>query len=137
MVAPRRLSYASVGRAGREVRHWAPAALRRPSNCVLVMGLAACALLGLGWRPGPGRTRRRALELHQQPGAEVMVAATVAASAGVHGYVHKQGVADLRNWHPDYKAFRQERLAGWQAERQAALAEGERRRRRRLLPAHC
>jgi hypothetical protein len=58
-------------------------------------------------------------------GVGAAAAATVAAGAGVHGYVHKEGVADLRNWHPDYKTFRQQRLQDWLAEREASLAEGE------------
>lgn len=101
--------------------------LIRNSN-VLLLGLAVCALLSLGAWPLHGTSppssggslgRRGQGDLSTDA-----VAATVTAGAGVHGYVRKEGVADLRNWHPDYKTFRQQRLQDWLAERDASLAEG-------------
>lgn len=69
-----------------------------------------------------------AAAVEADPAAAVQAAAAaVASSAGVHGYVTKEGPADPRNWHPDHKALREERLAGWLDERQAALADGAQR----------
>lgn len=73
--------------------------------------------------------RRSAAELVAAAGVlanpvQPAAAAAVSASAGVHGFVEKQGPADLHNWHPQYKAFREARLAGWMREREDALAQG-------------
>jgi hypothetical protein len=69
----------------------------------------------------------------QQPdsmaAAAVQAAAAVNASAGVHGFVPKAGPADLRNWHPDFKAFRELRLQTWLSTREQLLAAGERANR--------
>ena len=113
----------------------------------LLGALLVAAVLGLGWRPllQPGGAAQREAQQQRQPrraaaevqtadatlavggesaAAEAAVAAAVAGSAGVHGFVTKQGVADPRNWHPDHKALRAERLEAWLAEREAALAAG-------------
>lgn len=59
--------------------------------------------------------------------AEAAIAAAVNSSAGVHGWVQKQGPTDPVLWLPDHRAPRQERLTAWLEQRQSALAAGVRR----------
>ena len=104
--------------------------LLRPST--LVPALLLCGLVVMGLMPlhggpaaggggdagsGGAAGRRRVSQL-------ATVADAVTGGAGVHGFVHKEGPADPRNWHPDHKPFRLERLATWMGERQTALAAG-------------
>ncbi|PSC73449.1 hypothetical protein C2E20_3378 [Micractinium conductrix] len=105
--------------------------LLRPST--LVPALLLCGLVVMGLMPlhggpaaggggdagsGGAAGRRRVSQL-------ATVADAVTGGAGVHGFVHKEGPADPRNWHPDHKPFRLERLATWMGERQTALAAGQ------------
>lgn len=67
-----------------------------------------------------------AAQVSADPAAAMQAAvAAVNASSEVHGFVSKQGPADPRNWHPNYKAYREARLAAWLKEREQLLAEGE------------
>lgn len=73
---------------------------------------------------GSGRGRRSTAQLSGgQSGADMVAAVT--AGAGVHGFVKKEGPADLKNWHPDHKLLRQARLEEWLAQRERLLSDGE------------
>lgn len=82
-------------------------------------GTAQASRRQLG-RPGPAAGAAAAARLARPS----ELGAAVAAPAGVHGYVHKQGPLDPRRWHTSHQAWREEQRRGWQADRQDALAAG-------------
>ena len=122
--------------------------LLRPST--LVPALLLCGLVVMGLMPlhggpaaggggdagsGGAAGRRRVSQL-------ATVADAVTGGAGVHGFVHKEGPADPRNWHPDHKTLplgatghvdgRAADRAGCRCGCPAAIAAG---RQQRLLSA--
>lgn len=98
------------------------------SFVLLTLVAVACTALYLARHPHilPQQLRRLADQPPcQDQRAAAAVAAAVTASAAVHGFVRKEGVADVRSWIPNRRAFRQARLEAWREQHEAALAEGE------------
>lgn len=87
-------------------------------------GITAALFLVVGtvvWQ----QTGRQPARLAGQRAHTAPTAPSVTAPAAVHGYVHKQGTADLRSWAIPQKTFRAERQRQWMKEREAALEKGE------------